>query len=1160
MRKLNSSYVVGLCTLMLVCGSSARVLDNFNDNNKTGWQDFLFPVGVSYASITEANGQFNFSLIPVGQSIFAASTKISDNFELKEGRTIEFRADLVSGNGNDSFAILSFIPTTGGSVSTLSGYGFAKSASDIIVSKGINKYFYSENPATPLKNENVTMVLSLTVKNGNVIINSKLLDKDANNAVIFDQTFTDTPGPDILSDGTDDPAAPYLGNGNFVLMCYEDDGTTQASYDVTFDNAEVFVTDTTVLDDFNDNTKTAWQDFAFPVGVTYASITEANNQFNFSLIPVGQSIFAASTKTSRTFDLVEGERIQFSVDLVTGNGNDSFAILAFIPTSSTVSSLSGYGLSKSASDIIVSKGINKYFYAENPTVPIKNDNVTLALTLTVRNGNVEINAKVLDKDANNAVIFEQNFVDTPGTDILSDGTDDPAAPYLGSGNFVLMCYEDDGTTQASYDVTFDNAVVSAPPAAANTPPIISDIAPAPYSNFLPASSTVSFKVTDDQALDPTGISVVLNGQTLTAVNGLTVSGTGTTRNVSFGGLTANTDYKAVINVTDAGSANSTTTVYFDTFSTNDVVIESEDYNFQKGISLDDPVLYAEGTSGVADSFIGQVGEPDVDYHDTRTDLRDAPYRPEDHVRMQHTLDLPRQKYIDAGGAAALVFDYDVADIATGEWLNYTRNFPAGNYEVYLREALVNGALAKAELQEVTSDPASGNQSTRTVGTFILPTTGYQYRNIPLTDAAGQNKSVLNLSGKKTYRIFQVDGDPADGGIFQNYLVFVPTTASGTQRATISSLSPANGTSIETLTPTISVTIQNRDTSVNTNTIKLYVSGLIVSPQISATTTDANLTYPLSPLPASGSTVTARIEFTDNENVTQTNEWSFTITYKTVDLANRVAGTGATRGMNYHMVQATFDVQPLENSLTRAEAQLAPNSTIPRAIDTNLVVQVVNFSQSEGDAGAIPGDILVPGLDPSTTGDDDFAVEVNAYLELTAGVHRFSMNCDDGYKISVGASLNDRNAPPLAFHNGGPANETFDFLVPQAGLYPVRLVWYERGGGAQAEWASVDLETGAKTLINDPDIQGASLKQSASGSSVVKAYITFTPIAATLIVESSITVSGGYAQDNSAVFDTANKKITLPLPSADRFFRLSGTVTSHITGTQISGNSLILTYE
>ena len=99
----------------------------------------------------------------------------------------------------------------------------------------------------------------------------------------------------------------------------------------------MYVTDNTLLDNFDDNTKSDWTDFTFIPG--FGIPTESGGRFNFVLPPAGQSIFTASTKTSRTFDLVEGERVEFRVDLVTGNGEDSFALLAFIPTGSSVSEL-----------------------------------------------------------------------------------------------------------------------------------------------------------------------------------------------------------------------------------------------------------------------------------------------------------------------------------------------------------------------------------------------------------------------------------------------------------------------------------------------------------------------------------------------------------------------------------------------------------------------------------------------------------------------------------------------------------------------------------------------------------------------------------------------------------------------------------------------------
>jgi len=106
----------------------------------------------------------------------------------------------------------------------------------------------------------------------------------------------------------------------------------------------------------------------------------------------------------------------------------------------------------------VTKGINKYFMAENPAAPIKNNNVRLTLQLTARNGAVEIVARVLDKDDGNRVLWEKSFIDTTAEDVLSDGKDNPAAPFIGMpGNFVLYLYADGGKDPAGYQVVYDNA-------------------------------------------------------------------------------------------------------------------------------------------------------------------------------------------------------------------------------------------------------------------------------------------------------------------------------------------------------------------------------------------------------------------------------------------------------------------------------------------------------------------------------------------------------------------------------------------------------------------------------------------------------------------------------------------------------------------------------
>ncbi len=1133
---------------ILTCAvGQARVLDNFNDNTKTDWTDsnpgrptIVLPGG------EEKDGKFTFTLPAVGQSIFVNSTKTSETFELKEGRSVEFRVDLLSGFGGDSFAVLAWIPQATGA-DTLAGYGMAKSETDILVTKGINKYFHDENPAQAIKNSNVTLVLGLKVSGGNVLIHSQILDKDANNAVLFDKTYVDTPAADLLATGSDSPPAPFITTGNFVLYLYEDNGKSQEYYQVVLDNAEVFVTEETILDDFNDNTKTGWTDSnpGRPT-VVLPGGSEQNQRFEFLLPAVGQSIFVDSTKTTREFDLAEGTYHEFRVDMVSGFGADSFGILAWIPNSTGGDTLAGYGIAKSETDVLITKGINKYFFNANPTPSIKNENVTLVLGLLVQNGNVTIHGQILDKDANNAVLFDKTFVDTPAADILADGEDNPSAPFVTTGKVVLYLYEDNGKTQDHYEVIFDNLIAVAPPAAANVAPIISDASPLNGSNFLPPSTKVSFKVSDDRDLADDKISITLNGTVYTKANGLVLSGSANARTATLGGLTNNVNYVGSLDVVDADGLAVSQSLSFDTFETSLFVIETEDYNFDSGSYFTNPVITPVG-GGVSDnSYTDRAGVEGVDFHDTRTAPNggDTEYRTADPVRMARTLDSRRTKYSSLGDVESGYIDYDVGDLAVDEWLNYTRDFKAGSYEIYLREAVVNFNQAESVLEQVTSDRTVPSQTTLGLGSFIGKLSGFSWRNVPLTDATGK-KVVLRLSGVTTLRLRHVTADTDSATRYLNYLAFLPVADAGVQRATVSSTSPANGETVQTVSPQVTAEIRNRDTSVKVDTVKLAFNGQTVAAQVAATADGATLSYAIAPLPAPGATNTAKITFKDSADVEVSTEWSFVVSYMQLDAANRASGTGKDRGFTVRMVQAP-EGSGLANDLQRAEDQLALSPSIPAPIiDTNTVEQVVNMAQDASGGGNFPNKYYVPGLDESSSATDDFSVEAQAYLDLAPGAYRFGVVTDDGYKISAGTSLSSQT-PVLGYRNGT-ANETFDFVVPAAGLYPFRMIWYERSGNAYAEWFSVNLSSGEKTLINDP-----------AASNAIKAYRTLQ--APSLVVRSSASVTGPFVDDATAQIDTNAKRVTVPVNGPVRFYQLFGAGTLTIKTISVSGGNVVLTYE
>ena len=92
-----------------------------------------------------------------------------------------------------------------------------------------------------------------------------------------------------------------------------------------------------------------------------------------------------------------------------------------------------------------------------------------------------------------------------------------------------------------------------------------------------------------------------------------------------------------------------------------------------------------------------------------------------------------------------------------------------------------------------------------------------------------------------------------------------------------------------------------------------------------------------------------------------------------------------------------------------------------------------------------------------------------YLELSKGLHTLGVNSDDGFKLSFGPNPKDQLGIVAGEFNGGrgAADSTFNIVAEADGLYPVRLLWYEGGGGANVEFFSVS-KSGAKILINDPD--------------------------------------------------------------------------------------------
>jgi hypothetical protein len=113
--------------------------------------------------------------------------------------------------------------------------------------------------------------------------------------------------------------------------------------------------------------------------------------------------------------------------------------------------------------------------------------------------------------------------------------------------------------------------------------------------------------------------------------------------------------------------------------------------------------------------------------------------------------------------------------------------------------------------------------------------------------------------------------------------------------------------------------------------------------------------------------------------------------------------------------------------------------------------------------------------------------------------------------------------------------TFTAAVSAPGLYPIRLINFEGGGGAHCEWYSVD-EDGVRHLVNDPN-DPAALKAYVSVASVTPASIAIARdggnvvITYTGVLQSSATLGAGSFTDVAG----ATSPYVLPLPTSGTLY-------------------------
>jgi len=734
------------------------------------------------------------------------------------------------------------------------------------------------------------------------------------------------------------------------------------------------------------------------------------------------------------------------------------------------------------------------------------------------------------------------------------------------------------------DFTFDNYHTTPDPDTAvgfpGTPQVVG-LTPAPQTLFYQpvASSNVTFNVTtfNTNPINTNELRLVLNGvpvpSSQLALIEVRTPITGSPDTNFFvrytGTLASNAIYQGQIRVVDMAGTGTTNNWTFDTFGTNGtLLVEAEDYNYSNGQFQDDPPVSGLDPGGVQVNgggigYYDQTGTRDVDYFDADTtlDLDEQQYRTMDGVGTFQNLyvgDTPRPDHV-----ATNVPDYAVWRMQAGEWLNYTRTFPAGNWNVYLR---TSSQLRQAvRFDEVTSDRALPNQTKVLRGKFEVPNTGSstRFRYVPLTDAVG-NPRALSLSGTNTLRLTALGDIGEDrGGLQPTYFLFLPATNPPSQLPWIAFTAPLAGATNVSALPTVQITVLNGTTAINTNSIVLRFDGTNVtsSATISGTTSEgpgATITY--APVPPGflqpNSTHTVSLVFADNAGTpnVQSNQWSFTVASVPVIPASfaLLSGPGTDFNVQVHKAPNTGDPDSFPYSSSRAERQLAnqlfdPDSGATPVVYTNEAANTptnygfytepnaINYEQAGISSGFFGGDTRFPGVPQnlSTYGDDPnhMAMAATIKLQLGAGLHRMGVASDDGFKVTAGT-----NSPPTdlllgIFEGGRGHSETvFDFVVTSSGVYDFRLLYYEDTVGASAEWYWVNRTTGARELVRP------------------------------LALESATAITGPFSVESSALIDPGSKTITVARSGSARYYRLRSTTAYTINSINLSGNNVVLQYQ
>jgi hypothetical protein len=298
-----------------------------------------------------------------------------------------------------------------------------------------------------------------------------------------------------------------------------------------------------------------------------------------------------------------------------------------------------------------------------------------------------------------------------------------------------------------------------------------------FQGAAPSANQLQFTVTSGTQNGVTALAVTLTAtnlpgvvttSVLTPTSGLSISGSPTSETVTVP-LANDTQYHAVISATDSNGTTSATIAHFDTINPLYFTFEAEDFDYSGGLFVDSlPAGTYQNVDIYGSSYgllVNDIAETGIDaqhpFTSGQTDLYRATALNVASDLTNATCatgsagDTPRYQYVTSG-----LPDYEVGYNSNSDWANYTRHYPQGVYNIYLRGAAGStntGSpfdLNESDVGLVTSGWGTTNQTTNHIGSFSpLYVGGYNsYSWAPAIDTNGALAAWVAAGDQETLRI------------------------------------------------------------------------------------------------------------------------------------------------------------------------------------------------------------------------------------------------------------------------------------------------------------------------------------------------------------------------------------------------------------------------